>query len=78
MNFPANAGGSVGGGVSIRALIDLCLVENERQMAGYDARLLRPTIVPRLAKLVRRFLAGVALPDAARPARASVRTSGAR
>ena len=62
MNFPANVGDSVGGGVSLRALIDLCLVENERRMAGYDARLLRPTAVPRLARLARRFLPGVPLP----------------
>jgi len=56
MNFPANVGDSVGGGVSARALIDLCLAENERRMGGYDVRLLRPTTVPRLARLARRFL----------------------
>ena len=39
-----------------RELIDLCLSENERRMAGYDRRLLRPTTVPRLARLVRRLL----------------------
>ena len=65
MNFPANVGGSVGGGVSIRALIDLCLLENDRRMAGYDHRLLRPTTVPRIARLVRRFLPGRPLPDSA-------------
>ncbi len=78
MNFPANVGGSVTGGVSIRALIDLCLVENERRMAGYDARLLRPTTVPRLARLLRRFLPGVALPESSRPPTATVRPSRAR
>ncbi len=62
MNFPANVGESVGGGVSMRALVDLCLVENERRMAGYDPRLLRPTTVPMLARLARRFLPGVPLP----------------
>ncbi len=62
MNFPANVGDSVGGGVSMRALIELCLVENDRRMAGYDARLLRPTTVPRLARLALRFLPGVPLP----------------
>jgi hypothetical protein len=65
MNFPANVGDSVGGGVSVRALIDLCLAENDRRMAGYDPRLLRPTTVPRIARLVRRFLPGVALPESA-------------
>ncbi len=68
MNFPANVGESVGGGVSLRALVDLCLVENRRRMAGYDARLLRPTTVPTLARLVRRFLPGAPLPVAASPA----------
>jgi hypothetical protein len=56
MNFPANVGDSVSGGVSARALIDLCLSENERRMGGYDARLLRPVTVPRLARIARRFI----------------------
>lgn len=56
VNFPANVGDSVGGGVSAGALIDLCLAENERRMSGYDARLLRPTAVPAIARLVRRFI----------------------
>ncbi len=68
MNFPANVGDSVGGGVSARALIDLCLVENDRRMAGYDARLLRPKTVPAIARLIRRFLPGVPLPARERDA----------
>ena len=55
-NFPANVGDSVAGDVSVGALIDLCLVENDRRMGGYDARLLRPHTVPRLARLARRFV----------------------
>ncbi|WP_250453194.1 ferritin-like domain-containing protein [Caballeronia sp. ATUFL_M2_KS44] len=55
-NFPANVGDSVAGDVSVGALIDLCLVENDRRMRGYDARLLRPNTVPRLARLARRFV----------------------
>jgi hypothetical protein len=38
------------------ALIDLCLAENERRMADYDVRLLRPQVMPRLSRFVRRFL----------------------
>jgi hypothetical protein len=38
------------------ALLDLCLIENERRMAGYDARLLRPRTVPRVVRLARLFL----------------------
>jgi hypothetical protein len=56
MNFPANVGDSVGGGVSAKALIELCLAENERRMSGYDARLLRPVTVPWLAGIARQFI----------------------
>jgi hypothetical protein len=56
MNFPANVGDSVAGAVSARALIDLCLGENERRMSGYDVRLLRPVTVPWLAGIARRFI----------------------
>jgi hypothetical protein len=42
--------------LSPSALLDLCLAENERRMAGYDARLLRPQVMPRLARLARRLL----------------------
>jgi hypothetical protein len=38
------------------AFFDLCLAENERRMAGYDARLLRPQAVPRVVRLVRCFM----------------------
>ncbi|WP_175459894.1 MULTISPECIES: ferritin-like domain-containing protein [Burkholderiaceae] len=55
-NFPMNAAGSLGQTLSAGAMIDLCLAENERRMAGYDARLVRPTTVPRLARLARRFI----------------------
>jgi hypothetical protein len=37
-------------------LLHLCLIENDRRMAGYDQRLLRPTFVPRMARLARLFL----------------------
>ncbi len=55
-NFAMTGGSAVGEDLSPRALIDLCLIENDRRMKGYDARLLRPTTVPRLAALARRFL----------------------
>jgi hypothetical protein len=42
--------------ISAAALLDICLEENERRMSGYDPRLLRPMFVPRLVRLVRRFL----------------------
>jgi hypothetical protein len=54
-NFAMTGGSAVGGDLSPRALIELCLGENERRMAGYDPRLLRPTTVPALARLAQRF-----------------------
>jgi hypothetical protein len=42
--------------LSAAALFDLCLAENERRMAGYDSRLLRPQVVPRLVRVLRRFM----------------------
>jgi hypothetical protein len=40
----------------IASLIDICLAENDRRMAGYDKRLLRPMTVPRLVRFARRFM----------------------
>ncbi len=37
-------------------LIDICLAENDRRMAGYDQRLLRPMTIPRLVRFARRFM----------------------
>jgi hypothetical protein len=42
--------------LSLSALLDLCLAENARRMARYDARLLPPQMIPRLARLVRLVL----------------------
>jgi hypothetical protein len=42
--------------ITVAGLLDVCLAENERRMARYDPRLLRPQVVPRLVRLVRRFL----------------------
>jgi hypothetical protein len=37
-------------------LIDICLEEDKKRMAGYDTRLIRPTTMPKLARLARRFI----------------------
>jgi hypothetical protein len=42
--------------ISLPELLALCLSENERRFAGYDARLQRPTTVPRLTRLALRLL----------------------
>jgi hypothetical protein len=55
-NFTMTGSGAVGAKLNPRQLIDLCLAENERRMAGYDRRLLRPMTVPRVARLIRRLL----------------------
>jgi hypothetical protein len=39
--------------VSPNTVLGACLAENDRRMAAYDARLLRPTFVPTLARLAR-------------------------
>jgi hypothetical protein len=55
-NFlPANSG-TIGKALSGRQLLELCLAENEQRMAGYDARLIRPALVPTLARLALRFM----------------------
>jgi hypothetical protein len=56
-NFTLTGSKSLGAApVSLAGLIDLCLSENERRLEGYDHRLLRPAVVPRLMRLIRRCL----------------------
>ena len=42
--------------ISVPELMDLCLAENTRRFAGYDARLHRPTTMPALVWIARRFM----------------------
>jgi hypothetical protein len=55
-NFTVTGAKSVGSDVNIGELIDICLAENQRRMSFYDRRLLRPALVPALARLARRFI----------------------
>jgi len=57
-NFTVTGVSAVGIDVSTRELMDICLAENDRRLAPYDARLLRPHFVPRMVKLARRFAPG--------------------
>ncbi|HTH60010.1 MAG TPA: ferritin-like domain-containing protein [Paraburkholderia sp.] len=55
-NFlPANRD-VIGDGLNPRALLELCVAENDARMSGYDARLLRPTLVPALARAALWFM----------------------
>jgi hypothetical protein len=56
-NFVFTGSRAIGSGnVSAAAVIDICLSENERRFAGYDPRLLRPRLMPRLIRFARRFM----------------------
>jgi hypothetical protein len=58
-NFVFTGSRAIGSGnVSAAAVIDICLSENERRFAGYDPRLLRPRLMPRLMRFARRFMRG--------------------
>jgi hypothetical protein len=56
-NFTITGAKSVGLDVGVGELLDLCLVENDRRLAAYDPRLLRPAFVPLMVRLARRFMA---------------------
>ena len=56
-NFTLTGSKSIGAAdLSIAALIDVCLAENDRRLSGYDPRLLRPMVVPCLLRVIRRLL----------------------
>jgi hypothetical protein len=55
-NFTLSAHQEVGESVTLHSLLQMCLRENERRMAQYDARLLRPRLVPALARFAYRVL----------------------
>jgi hypothetical protein len=54
-NFTVNGGADLAD-VDLAELIDLCLAENDRRLAPYDPRLIRPTFVPRIARILRGIL----------------------
>jgi hypothetical protein len=55
-NFTLSAHQDLGTDVTLHKLLGICLMENERRMADYDARLARPRLVPSLARLMSRML----------------------
>jgi hypothetical protein len=54
-NFTINGTKSVGIDVGLAELLGICLAENDRRLAPYDARLRRPAFVPFMARLAQRF-----------------------
>ena len=55
-NFTLSGGAAVSNvDVSVPEMMAICLAENDRRFAGYDARLLRPTTTPALARLAIRL-----------------------
>ncbi len=57
-NFTRIGGEALGLGLSPSRLLRLCLAENERRLAPYDSRLLRPRIMPMVARAAIRLLPG--------------------
>jgi hypothetical protein len=55
-NFTVTGSKSVGIDVSPAELMDICLAENDRRLAGYDRRLLRPIFMPAVVRFARRFM----------------------
>ena len=55
-NFTATTSKALAVNMKVPDLMRLCLSENDRRMAKYDARLLRPVLVPSLVKLALKFL----------------------
>jgi len=62
--FTASGARSIAPGFSVRRFVACCLEENTRRFAPYDGRLLRPRVVPTLA---RAFLAATAFRAADEP-----------
>ncbi len=55
-NFTLSARHDIGAPVTLRTLLALCLAENSRRMDRYDPRLLRPRLVPNIARFLCRVL----------------------
>ena len=53
-NFTVTGSKSIGIDLDAASFLDLCLVENDRRLSGYDRRLLRPAVMPFLVRLARR------------------------
>jgi hypothetical protein len=64
-NFTVNGSKALADEMDPAKLIDICLEEDKKRMAGYDPRLLRPTTMPKLARFARLFIRPKKLPATA-------------
>jgi hypothetical protein len=55
-NFTMRAHQNLGTDLTLHGLLGRCIAENDRRMAPYDARLLRPRLVPTIARVLYRVL----------------------
>jgi hypothetical protein len=55
-NFTAISSKAIKTDLKIRELLTLCLAENDRRMARYDSRLVRPRLVPALVRFALKFM----------------------
>jgi hypothetical protein len=55
-NFTVTGASAVGADIDVGELMQICLAENDRRMAAYDPRLLRPRTVPALVRFATRFM----------------------
>ena len=55
-NFTLSGHKDLSQDVTLHRLLELCLRENVRRLAGYDARLVRPRLVPSIARFFYRVL----------------------
>lgn len=54
-NFTLNGSKELGVEISFPALVRICVAENDRRLAQYDQRLLRPRLVPAAMRFLLRF-----------------------
>ena len=55
-NFTVNGASQLGSDLDVGELIGVCLSENDKRLAPYDARLKRPRFVPFMARLALKFV----------------------
>jgi len=62
-NFTRKGGESLGIDLTPRRFLALCLAENDRRLAVYDPRLIRPRLMPAVARLAIRLLSRRGAPE---------------